>query len=904
MKKVYTNLSTGLPGLDAILTGVRPGDNIVMQVDDVEDYLAFVQPFCHAARDEGRPLIYFRFAEHRQLLPEGVQAEVHQLHPEDGFENFISDIFDVIERVGIGACYVFDCLSELAVDWYSDRMLGNFFMLTCPYLYSYETATYFALMRNYHTQMAIDAIHNTAQVVIDVYRNEGRLFVHPLKVYKRYSETMYVLHQWRDNRFFPVTRSAIISQILGSVPQPWLDFTIHPGDIWNRTFRRAQELVDLARQGAPLAEESQKIVHRLMRMALSRDPRLLPLAEQYFDLEDLVAIGKRMIGSGLIGGKSVGMLLSRAILKKNDPAWSARLESHDSFFVGADVFYTYLIQNGCWWVRRRLKNPAMALDGWQETRQRLMTGTFPQDIQEQFIGMLEYFGQSPIIVRSSSLLEDAYGNAFSGKYESVFCANQGSPQDRLENFLNAVRKVYASTMSRDALTYRMHWGLLEQDEQMALLVQRVSGESYGKQFYPQVAGVGFSFNPFVWNKEIDPKAGILRLVFGLGTRAVDRADDDYTRIVSLSAPQRRPESTIDEVRKYTQRRVDVLDLGLNQHVSRYFEDVARQSPNLPIDIFASRDDELERRAAEFNWSSVFPWILTFEKLLTETSFVEEMKKILATLQQAYAYPVDIEFAAHFLDDGDYRINLLQCRPFQVKGRKGEIRLPRSLKPGSTIITTEGPIIGNSIDTPIDRIVFVNPERYGQMNMNDRYAVARLIGQLTHLQGAAGAKSIMLIGPGRWGTTTPALGVPVSFSEINTVAVLCELAKMHGGLVPDVSLGTHFFNDIVEMDMLYIAVYPEREGTICDLQLLQSLPNRLEELLAESARWAEVVKVFDSPAKTSGQALWLTVSSVEQKGYLYLQNEKARPKGADGGRVSSGKLTGSKRTRHAAGEGTP
>jgi pyruvate,water dikinase len=873
MKKVYSYLSTGLPGFDAILTGVRPGDNIVMQIDDIKDYIPFVHPFCHEARREERPLIYFRFAEHEQLIPEGVEAEVHQLHPENGFENFISDIFDVIERVGIGGCYVFDCLSELSVDWYSDRMLGNFFMLTCPYLYSYETATFFALMRNYHTQTAIDAIHNTAQVVIDVYRNRECLYIHPTKVYKRYSETMYMLHQWRDDLFLPVTRSATISEILASVPQPWLDFTIHAGDVWTRTFTRAQELSDAAKLGKHHPDEENKIMQRLMRMAVTREERLGSLARQYFELDDLVDIGKRMIGTGLIGGKSVGMLLARRILKKSDPAWNVRLESHDSFFIGSDVFYTYLIQNGCWWVRRRLKNPAFALDGWQESRQRLMTGTFPQDIQVQFMALLNYFGQSPIIVRSSSLLEDAYGNAFSGKYESVFCPNQGSPQDRLENFLNAVRTVYASTMSRDALLYRTHWGLLEQDEQMAILVQRVCGENYGKQFYPQVSGVGFSFNPFVWNKEIDPHAGILRLVFGLGTRAVDRSDDDYTRIVSLSAPHRRPESSIDEVRKYTQRKVDVLDLQINQHISRYFDDVARQSPNLPIDIFASRDDDLERRAAEFNWSNIFPWILTFDKLLKETPFVAEMKKMLATLQSAYNHPVDIEFAAHFLDDGDFRINLLQCRPFQVKGRQTTIKLPKSLRAENIIIATEGPIIGNSIDTQIDRIIYVNPDRYGTMNQNERYAVARLVGQLTHLEGENAAKTIMLIGPGRWGTTTPALGIPVTFAEINTASVICEVAQMHSGLVPDVSLGTHFFNDLVEMDMLYLAVYPERENYSCNNVLLQTLPDRLLELIPDSSVLKGVVQVFDSPAKNIGPALWLTVNSVEQKGFCFLQKSR-------------------------------
>jgi phosphoenolpyruvate synthase/pyruvate phosphate dikinase len=219
------------------------------------------------------------------------------------------------------------------------------------------------------------------------------------------------------------------------------------------------------------------------------------------------------------------MLLARAILRKADPRWEQRLESHDSFYVGSDVFYTYLVQNGCWWLRRRQKDFATYLRRAEEARQKILAGTFPEVIQNQFMEMLEYFGQSPLIVRSSSLLEDNYGNAFSGKYESVFLANQGSPQDRLTAFLQAVRTVYASTMSEEGLRYRLHHGLLDRDEQMALLVQRVSGELCGSLFFPHLAGVGLSFNPFVWSQEIDPEAGMLRLVFGLGTRAVDRNED-------------------------------------------------------------------------------------------------------------------------------------------------------------------------------------------------------------------------------------------------------------------------------------------------------------------------------------------------------------------------------------------
>src|SRR4030042_270471 len=141
--------------------------------------------------------------------------------------------------------------------------------------------------------------------------------------------------------------------------------------------------------------------------------------------------------------------------------------------------------------------------------------------------MIEYFGQSPIIVRSSSLLEDAFGNAFAGKYESVFCVNQGSPEQRYADFEEAVRTVYASTMSEDALTYRLERGLDQQDEQMALLVQRVSGSYRNGYFFPDLAGVGMSHNAFVWKPDLDPKAGMPRLVFGVGTKICTRVGADY-----------------------------------------------------------------------------------------------------------------------------------------------------------------------------------------------------------------------------------------------------------------------------------------------------------------------------------------------------------------------------------------
>ncbi|MBN1524139.1 MAG: PEP/pyruvate-binding domain-containing protein [Spirochaetales bacterium] len=873
MARVFSQMSTGLPELDKVFQGVRPGDNIVFQIDSVDDYVPFVHPFCHEAKEEKRELIYFRFADHPELLPKDVDAHTYHLEPNEGFENFISSIFDVIEKFGEGACYVFDCLSDLAADWYSDRMLGNFFMLTCPYLYDFETATYFALFRDHHMAVATNAIHNTAQVVVDVYKKNGDYYLHPLKVYKRHSPTMYMLHHWKNKSFTPVTESMVIAGIMTSVPQPWLDFTLQEYDTWTKTFYRAWEIT--SRDPEKKFENSAKAQNlkiQLLRMAFTRDERLNELAQKYLSLSNLVAIGKRMIGTGLIGGKSAGMLLARAILVHEDQSWEQILEAHDSFFIGSDVFYSYLIQNGCWWLRRKLIKGEIPLNSTENVRNKMLHGAFPEEVMSQFEEMLEYFGQSPIIVRSSSLLEDAYGNAFSGKYESVFCANQGTPKERMEAFMNAVRTVYASTLTYEALAYRAHRGLLESDEQMALLVQRVSGTKHDNLYFPELAGVGFSYNPYVWNREIDPGAGLLRLVFGLGTRAVDRCDDDYTRVVSLSAPTRRPVAELAEMGRYSQHRVDLLDLEQNAYISGNFKDIAGAALNIHLDLVATVDREVQQRARERNMKNVFPYILTFEKLLTHTPFVENMKSLLSTLQKAYEYPVDVEFTANFYDGNNFCINLLQCRPFQVKGEVAAVKAPENLKPEDIIIKTAGPIIGTSCAVEIDLLVYVVPEKYSGLPLSECYSVARLIGQINHLphEDNKNPPTIALVGPGRWGTTTPALGVPVSFSEINSVKILCEVAKMHSGLIPDVSLGTHFFNDLVETDILYCAVHPDREDYIYSEEYLNSAPNALVKLIPEAEAVQEIIRVIDYRTVKNGKKLYLSANTVDQEGIFYLK----------------------------------
>jgi len=864
----YSHLSTGIKGLDRVVKGLMPGDNIVWQVRGIEDYHYFVNHYARFADLKNQRLVYFRFASHPPLLDSAdfPAAEIHHPDPTAGFEPFISQVHETIKRNGRGGYYVFDSLSDLANAWYSDRMLGNFFMLTCPYLLDMEALAYFALLRDHHSYNALTPVHNTAQVIFDVYKNRDNVYVHPLKAQQRYSATMFMLHAHRDGDFVPVTNSALNSEILSFTPFKSTDQAFEERDRWNRYF---QEAAQIAQQGEAAVDPSAAAtadpggaqhLRKLLEMVVTRNERMLELASRYFTIEDLLQIGKRMIGTGLIGGKSTGMLLARAVLQKDAPDLRDIVEVHDSFYVGSDVFYTYMVINGCWWIRRQQKDTETLLGVAEYARRVILTGKFPDDIVKKLADMLDYFGQSPIIVRSSSLLEDDYGNAFSGKYESVFCPNQGSSERRLANLLTAIKLVYASTLSEKALHYREQMGILDKDEQMSLLIQRVSGDLRGNYFFPAVGGVGYSYNPYVWNEAIKPEAGVIRIVYGMGTRAVDRSDDDYTRIAALSAPEKRPETGIDELRKFSQKRVDAIDLAANRLLPVDFNEIARFSPPQELRLAASQDPETNT-----------PYI-SFNGLFRNTPFVGHMQRILGSLDQAYQYPVDIEFTLNFTGEegcrslaaaqegrgeevaacdpaANYRINLVQCRPFEV--RKSEaVALDFAAADEKQVILAarKGTVIGRSRTIHPGRVVLVSPAGYAALPVPGKHLAARAIGKI--MRATSRDNPAVLIGPGRWGTTTVSLGIPVTFSEICEAACVCEVVAMHEGLIPDVSLGTHFFNDLVEFDIMYLAFYPGNEGSVLNQDLLASFRNLFNDLIPEREYrpLAEVITVVDFPAR--------------------------------------------------------
>lgn len=855
--------STGIKGLDQIFRGLRLGDNVVFNVDAIEHYAFLVRPYVSASIETSRKLIYFRFGDHPPLTEPQPGIEIQTLEPAQGFESFVGALHSAIEKAGRGAFYVFDCLSTLSAEWYSDEMLGNCFLLTCPYLYDMETVAYFGLLRNRHSDHATKPITETAQVVSDVFQEDGRVFILPSKVQQRYSPTMHMLHEIDGQDLHAVNDSITVARVMGPVAKTGLVSAADQMDAWTREFLDAER--DLEKASAEKGDKAHPSAgfQRLTRMTISRDEKIVVLAEKYLGAEDILQVGRRMVGTGLIGGKAVGMLLAHAILRQADPRFEQRIETHDSFYIGSDVYYTFLVRNGCWWIRSRPHTVEAMIEEAERSRRRILTGNFPDYIERQFGDMLDYFGQSPIIVRSSSLLEDNFGNSFVGKYESIFCPNQGLRSERMADFLAAVRTVYASSLSEKAIRYRARRGILHLEERMGLLVQRVSGKHYGRLFYPEMAGVGYSCNPYVWSSDIDSAAGVVRLVFGLGTRAVDRSEDDYTRVVALDNPLRRPEADYGEKKRYTQHNCDVLDLNANQIESMQFSEVVERSPGLPLDLFASRDHMLERMVQKMGRKDVFTWDISFGKLFTETPFVKDLREMLHCLQEAYGCPVDIEFTANSVGEKDYKINLVQCRPLLVREGGPASEPPADLSSDDVVLKSREGIVGHSRKAVVDRVVYVLPWQYNQLSGSERVNVARVLGQLMHLEEARPPECTMLLGPGRWGTSIPSLGVPVRFSEINKVSILCEVVPVQELYAPQVSLGTHFFSELVEMDILYFAIFPYREETLMRDEFWEQSPNSLAHVLPEAREWEAVIKVIDLREPTERGRLILCANTLKQ-----------------------------------------
>jgi hypothetical protein len=834
---------SGISGFDAALDYIRYGDNVVFQVSDIADYMFFVERFIKQALDDSKNVVYFRFNKNLSLIEPRPGMRTYEIDINSGFETVVMTISDIIEEEGSETHYVFDSMTDLQVAWVADWMIGNFFVVTAPEITKSNSVAYFSYTSDYHSFESLARIRESASVLFNVFQNEEHMYIQPIKIFERYLPTIFLPHRVnKDNpdEIEPLTNGIELAQFFSMVAESGnVDSTLSL-DNWERFFMEKQALVQ--KYDVP------SDIRDLCRMIFGTDERILDIAVKNVTLADLLNIKARMIGVGSIGGKATGMILSRQIASKRLPDVSKILEPHDSFYICSNLYYTFLIRNKFWGLKIKQRKKRGYFPIAEILKEKILEGEFSDNIREQFRRMLEYFGQSPIIVRSSSLLEDGFGNAFAGKYESVFCVNKGTLEERLVAFEDAVRTVYASTMDESVLEYRLQRGLTNNDEQMALLVQRVTGSLFRDIYMPAAAGVAFSYNAYRWNPSIDPSAGVIRIVMGLGTRAVDRTDGDYPRIAALDNPSSRAMQG-KYVSDYAQHKVDVLDLTVNAHATLLIENVAEKMAPWFKTMMVEHDAQRESELALIGMKRDVIFT-TCEHLLRNEEFVGSVRKILKTVEHEYDYPVDMEFALNISKSGGLMINLLQCRPLQTGGSGIRTALPKDVPQKDTFFELTGGTMGGAYSAKVDVVIRVDPKLYYEYPYNQKPAVARAIGQINQYYKESD-KIIMLLVPGRIGTTSPELGVPVRFAEISNMAIACEVSYEGAGYLPELSYGSHFFQDLVEADIFYASIFENKETTkFYNPEFFSSYKNIIGEVDPEftDSALSNIIRVYDVSKK--------------------------------------------------------
>ena len=842
----FEETKSGIPMMDEALQYIRLGDNVVWQVPSLEEFKVVAERFVDQAIVDHRNLIYIRFAQHEPILTPREGLKIEHVKLSHRFETFTVDIHNLIEREGKDAFYVFDCLSELEAAWATDLMMGNFFHLTCPYLFILDTVAFFPIIRGRHSFDAIATIRDTTQLFLDVYSDENEpedpnIYVRPMKVWKRYSPTMFQPHclNKADYSFKVLSDGTEVSHFYSIMNKSTFSDVDQNQDSWERFFKSTRRKYE---SGQDVTEECS----RMCNIMLTRDERMRKLIKSNFRPEDYFEVHSRMVGTGMIGGKACGMLLSRKIVENHRPDLFTRIEPHDSYYIGSDVFYAFIVDNGFWDLRLQQRTEEGYFALADDFAEKIMSGRFSGRIESELRRIVDYYGNDPFICRSSSILEDGFGNAFAGKYESVFCGNMGTPEERLEEFENAIKEVYASTMSESALDYRKRRGLDKRDEQMSILVQRVSGSRYDGFFMPCAAGVGYSMSPYRIGN-VKSESGMLRLVMGLGTAAVDRRTGSYPRMVSLDAPTKIIHSTMADRQQYSQRIVDGISLETGKLEGFDPLKISDKFPYYQKKLVYSHNSDTERMFRERGQRREILYV-SCEGLTKNESLMKDMKEILELIQEHYEYPVDTEYTINIAQDGSYVIDLLQCRPLQLTKDGERVEFPEDISEDSVLLETKGVSMGFSRKIKLDSVVYIDPIKYYNMPYKKKYDIKKALSDVNWYYKGKG-KKLLLLTPGRICTSSPELGVPSAFSDISEFTVIAEVSESRAGYIPELSYGSHIFQDLVEAGILYTAVF-EGANTIA----------YHPELLFENEPAAENAPIKDITSD-------ITVLSEENEGIL-------------------------------------
>ncbi|MDR1966279.1 MAG: PEP/pyruvate-binding domain-containing protein [Synergistaceae bacterium] len=502
-----------------------------------------------------------------------------------------------------------------------------------------------------------------------------------------------------------------------------------------------------------------------------------------------------IIGTGPIGGKGRSLLFAIKALRESADEKLRSVVLPRSRYLGTDIFTDFIS-----------RVPALS---------DLRANASPEDIEAEFLkidlpdlvtsALYGYLAEmrDPVAIRSSSMLEDSLKYSFAGKYLSPFLLNsEESLADRVRAVERQIKRVYSRTYFPAATSYRQKHGL--GDDLMGIVIMRISGRWRGDYYYPTTAGVGFSYNGRRWTTRIKREDGLIRMVFGLGTMSTKRG---YARTYSLTNPFLRPEgSSAYKIMKHSQEHFHAIGRATGElttiDIKEVWRDAFRWHPDFSTYASLYLYDEDQGYFGSLDKMSIFSpaegkICMPFEMFpKTHAAFFKTMSKLLPLLQEKMGTYADIEFSYEPLEN---RLELLQARPLWVKEGYDAKNSP-SLEGCETILKADRMVTDGSCDS-IKYLVLVDPEIYAACS--DFQSVARALGEMNK---RLGPEKYILVAPGRVGSSSPELGVPVRYDEITNVACIVEVGIPKTGHMPELSYGTHFFSDLETDQIFYMPVF--------------------------------------------------------------------------------------------------
>jgi len=600
----------------------------------------------------------------------------------------------------------------------------------------------------------------------------------------------------------------------------------------------------------------------LIEAILSNRSNYINVAKDHVSIEDLYHLLRKVIFSkeshGKLGGKCSGFILASHMLKaEGNAAAASSIHVPRTWYLTSDMMLEFIHYNNMdEIVEQKYKEIERVRVEYPHVVDMFRQTVFPQEMINGLSMVIDDFGEIPLIVRSSSLLEDRTELPFSGKYKSIFLANQGSREERLQRLLHAVAEVYASNFGPEPIDYRSEHGLIEFSEQLGIMIQEVVGKRIGPYFFPLCSGKAFSRNELSTLLEIEQSDGIVRMIPGLGGEKRDRVNREHSVLLLPGRPTSRINGDTEYCVSHAPKNIKVLNLETKRVETLELRELMSNCGNAVEDakmiLSVYSDENLQPLSDDQSTPAGAKLVATFDGLITSSPFVLQIQTMLKILEEKFGTPVEVEFASNGRE-----IYLLQCRIKSSRHKARPAPIPKGVSADNLLFST-GRCHTNGWIRNITHIVFIKRTVFESMNVPKREAVIEAIAKLNRVLPK---KQYAFIRPAqRAGIGDESHSMDLNCSDIQNAAVLVELLERESGENPEKSRRVHFLQEIVESGIRYVPVVQEEDKKCLNERFLLRSENILADLIPECESLVDALIVVDLPASANGRVLQVLMNS--------------------------------------------